>query len=299
MNILFGTDGSRYALAAARFLASWCPDGGVKVDLVAVTPRVRRSLHRDFGKAPDVGRQWRAAAKLWLDDTARPLRSHGFKVTERRRIGVPAQVISEVAEDGEHDLVVVGARGRSDAPFFDVGSVALATLEHAPTAVLMVREREAKHRGRRVPSELAPFQVLIPTDGEPHSLTAIRRFLALVRIPHLEVHLVTAFTLPDTGLRQPLSPGARQRLRARAERAARQRLQEAAQLVEARRMRTQMRALEGEPTAAILEAALEAQADLIVLGSRGVRRLAELHLGSVALQVARSAPCSVLVIRRR
>jgi nucleotide-binding universal stress UspA family protein len=47
----------------------------------------------------------------------------------------------------------------------------------------------------------------------------------------------------------------------------------------------------------ILTAAVEIDADLIVLGAKGRSRLADLLVGTVAHEVARSAPCSVLLAR--
>jgi len=59
--------------------------------------------------------------------------------------------------------------------------------------------------------------------------------------------------------------------------------------------RTVVRALPGEPAEVLLEAADELQADLIVVGSRGLGSHAHVILGSVAASVAHHAPCDVLV----
>jgi nucleotide-binding universal stress UspA family protein len=53
----------------------------------------------------------------------------------------------------------------------------------------------------------------------------------------------------------------------------------------------------GDPAEAILEAAREADADMIVVGSRGRGRLARIALGSVSSKVAQDADRSVLVVR--
>ena len=56
-----------------------------------------------------------------------------------------------------------------------------------------------------------------------------------------------------------------------------------------------VQALEGEPGQVLLDAARDFDADLIVVGSRGLTSHAHFILGSVASTVAHHAPCDVLV----
>jgi len=56
-----------------------------------------------------------------------------------------------------------------------------------------------------------------------------------------------------------------------------------------------VQALEGDPAHVLLEAAKDFDADLIVVGSRGLTSHAHFILGSVASSVAHHAPCDVLV----
>jgi nucleotide-binding universal stress UspA family protein len=56
-----------------------------------------------------------------------------------------------------------------------------------------------------------------------------------------------------------------------------------------------VQALEGDPARALLEAAEDFDADLIVVGSKGLTSHAHFILGSVASSVAHHAPCDVLV----
>jgi nucleotide-binding universal stress UspA family protein len=56
---------------------------------------------------------------------------------------------------------------------------------------------------------------------------------------------------------------------------------------------------EGDPRTAIVDAADEWQADLIVVGSHGRTGLKRLVMGSVAQAVVSHAHCSVEVVRRR
>jgi nucleotide-binding universal stress UspA family protein len=53
----------------------------------------------------------------------------------------------------------------------------------------------------------------------------------------------------------------------------------------------------GSPVAGIAAAAREQMADLIVVGARGRSEVADVLLGSTALSVIKSAPCSILVGR--
>jgi nucleotide-binding universal stress UspA family protein len=56
-----------------------------------------------------------------------------------------------------------------------------------------------------------------------------------------------------------------------------------------------IQALEGDPSGVLIEAARDFDADLIVVGSRGLTSHAHFILGSVASSVAHHAPCDVLV----
>ncbi|MCC2672718.1 MAG: UspA protein, partial [Armatimonadetes bacterium] len=53
---------------------------------------------------------------------------------------------------------------------------------------------------------------------------------------------------------------------------------------------------EGDPAAQILAVAREGEADLIVVGARGVSLIEGLLVGSVADRLVKDAPCSVLLV---
>ena len=56
-------------------------------------------------------------------------------------------------------------------------------------------------------------------------------------------------------------------------------------------------AREGDPADAILDVAEEKQADLIVVGNKGMTGAKRFLLGSVPNKVSHHAPCSVMIIR--
>ena len=55
--------------------------------------------------------------------------------------------------------------------------------------------------------------------------------------------------------------------------------------------------LEGDPAGASIEVAKTRKSDVIVMGSRGLGRLAGLLLGSTSQKVVAHAPCPVLIVR--
>ncbi|NUQ83067.1 MAG: universal stress protein [Anaerolineales bacterium] len=55
--------------------------------------------------------------------------------------------------------------------------------------------------------------------------------------------------------------------------------------------------IEGNPAEAIIEVAQTRECDLIVMGSRGLGRLAGLLLGSTTQKIVSHAPCPVLIVK--
>ena len=53
----------------------------------------------------------------------------------------------------------------------------------------------------------------------------------------------------------------------------------------------------GEPAAEIISEARDSNADLIVMGSRGLSGIKEIMLGSVGREVSEAASCPVLIVR--
>ena len=54
---------------------------------------------------------------------------------------------------------------------------------------------------------------------------------------------------------------------------------------------------EGDPGKALITVAKAAEADLVVVGNRGMKGLKRFVLGSVPNDVAHGAPCAVLILK--
>jgi nucleotide-binding universal stress UspA family protein len=195
LKILLLTDGSRFALAAARAITGWFDWVGGEVDVLAVVPEWRKSDHRDFGRETEGAEDWRGTVGRWLDDTVSRLEGSGLRVRRMLREGDPATVAAEVAGDG-YDMVAAGARGRGDRPFLSADSVARALLERAPASVFLARERVAKGRAHRLPTLQHPLRVLLAT--EPHGRsTSAKRFTSRLIPAHVEATPASHATSSD------------------------------------------------------------------------------------------------------
>ena len=74
-------------------------------------------------------------------------------------------------------------------------------------------------------------------------------------------------------------------------------LEEAAERVEEAGVEVETFARQGDPADAILDVAEEQNADLIIVGNKGMTGAKRFLLGSVPNKVSHHAPCSVLIIR--
>lgn len=140
-----------------------------------------------------------------------------------------------------------------------------------------------------------PSRVLCAVDGSKESDLAVSHVVDLVRDRDAEVHvvhvgLVSPWTNPKT-----MNPQQGDRLR-----------QQASEVLDAQAERFRSSGVEpvgvhlrmGRATDEILRLRDELEADLIVMGSRGLNTFKRVMLGSDAEGVVRHAPCSVLVVRR-
>ncbi|MDY0067472.1 MAG: universal stress protein [Steroidobacteraceae bacterium] len=296
MKILLAIDGSRYSLAATRFLCAYMADPARQVDVVHVLP-VAVSAGAAFPRRQSQEVRLPQAARSWFDRTINRLEARGFKVAKHVRRGLPVHVIPALAVKGRYDLVVAGAKGRSDTPYLPIGSVALAVLEQDAFAhVLLVRERELK-RKKQIPTRVRPFTAIFAVDGSQRAEQAARVFYEMFSAPHLQPIALSVADAPEPAALAGMDSADRRRLLRELDQAAWRWARTAKSWLARPGVRPQARMVRGRPAAAIVEEARRNGASLIVLGSRGVKSPTGWPLGSVALQVARHAPCSVLIVR--
>jgi nucleotide-binding universal stress UspA family protein len=143
--------------------------------------------------------------------------------------------------------------------------------------------------------------VLVGIDGSPTARHALLKASQLASLAGAEVHLVTAYQKTATLI--ALAPEALigagvaigsvdSALQERAEKI----VADAAADLRKEGLSVQTYAVEGEPSDAIIDVAETAKADVIVVGSKGLRGTKRLILGSVPNRVAHQASCDVLIV---
>ena len=202
--------------------------------------------------------------------------------------GRPHAAIVEEAERLAVDLLVVGSNGRSGLGRLLLGSVAERVLRYAHCSVLVARQRRLTGN------------VLVATDFSDPALPAVHaavdeatrlggRVTAAHAIDLMELDW-SSMPLPSTTAGLAVPEAAIDEMR----RDVRQRLVLALSSFGAT---GDTLLLEGPPADAIVKAAQEIDAQLIVVGTAGRTGLRRVLLGSVAEAVVRIATTSVLVVR--
>jgi nucleotide-binding universal stress UspA family protein len=203
--------------------------------------------------------------------------------------GHPAAVIVEKAERYDADLIVVGSLGHSGVRKLVLGSVATQVVRHAHCPVLVARP----HAPTGVVLCATDFSDPAQPAVNAAAFEARRRGARLTLMHVVDISLAAAshMAMGFGGVVYNLPREAR----AEVERTVQAKL---AQALTDAGIEGDPLVREGSPAVAIVQAADELDAELLVVGTIGLTGLRRLTLGSVAEAVARAAPCPVLVVRQ-
>lgn len=137
-------------------------------------------------------------------------------------------------------------------------------------------------------------RILLAVDGSDHGYNAARVAADLARAmrsERLRIVVVYASIPPYLG-----EPNLQQAINARLDEA-QAILQKAQEVVGDVPAEVHTELIEGEAAESIIEVAKTRNSSVIVMGSRGLGRLAGLVLGSTSQKVVTHAPCPVLIVR--
>jgi nucleotide-binding universal stress UspA family protein len=141
--------------------------------------------------------------------------------------------------------------------------------------------------------------IVIGTDGSETAGEAVRQAIELAKSVGAALHVVGAYQpVPEQQLRQ-------QRQGAPADvqwsinphQEVDKNLNDARTKVEQAGVKVEVHSREGDPADAILDVADDVNADLIVVGNRGMTGARRFLLGSVPNKISHHARCSVMIIR--
>lgn len=249
-----------------------------------------------WDEMPDLIEDAKNEARTLVMAATSELSRSGHKVVSEIQAGLPKKAIPEYARECGADLIMIGSHRSNAVARFLLGSVAQAVLRAAPCSVEIVRPSP-----RRVPASSPGMKILVGTDGSNCSEKAMRAVAnrpwpteTLVRVISVREPIVPAGTMP-MAFDPVLMDEVLERERRRAEDA----LTSARQILSSagRKLCNSSETLFGDPRTVLLDEAKSWSADLVVLGSHGLRGLDRVLLGSVSEAVAMHAHCSVEVIR--
>jgi nucleotide-binding universal stress UspA family protein len=269
--VVVGFDGSVSGDAALKWAAEEAGLLGAPLEVWAVVEPPRLGHHAESGDSDDSDPGLdglRAAAEKIAAGTGADLRVGR---------GGAAAVLCEASNPW--DLLVVGSRGRNPFTGLMLGSTSRACLHHAPCSVVVVRpaSRPPRPHGRVV--------VGIDSSGPARRALHVAAGEALLRGAELDViHAVQWDQLHEPQLIAPVT----RHLVSWTKELVGQELAESGVAGHAL-------VVNGNPADALVRHS--ANADLLVLGSRGHNPLATLVVGSTSDYCARHAECPVMIVR--
>jgi len=292
MKILLATDGSEYSEAAAKFLTKFKFSKDDEINILYAISWVPimhewESLVTDFDKIRDeiVPRILNAASDI--------ITRTGAKISTSFTEGQADKAIVDAVTETGADLVVMGAKGVKGIETHLIGSVTKYVAIHSPKPVLIV-----KHPHEDTPGK---FKVLFPTDGSDHSI-AIGKFLSSLPLPEdTEVTLLNIVfsALSDIPERFSMEIDSRIKNVVASTREwefseSDKILEKAHQLLHEQFPEIEKKTKFGDPPAEIINTAEEINADLIVVGTRGMRGIKGM-IGSVSRYLLNHSKYSVLI----
>ncbi len=287
MNVLVATDGSKYGGWALNWAAELPFIEPAKVTALHVLDVA--ALRAPFLAQPVMAgteryiqeeiKRMEARSVKTLQEARRQLASLKLKGTVRKEQGAVAPTILKQApkRDG---LLVVGSQGLDALDRFMLGSVSTNLIHHATCPVLVVK------------GEASPLRrIILATDGSDASAKALKFVLSKFqpdrstgkgrRVP---IQICVLHVMPVV-----MYPGL--------EAASKTLLEQNVQKLTKAGFTAEPLCYLGNPAEEIMKAASQQQADLIVMGAKGLGAIARFLLGSVSTRVVQHAKGSVLVVR--
>ncbi|MCK2241710.1 MULTISPECIES: universal stress protein [unclassified Crossiella] len=278
--IVVGIDGSESALNAVLWAAREClrQDGVLRLVFAFHLPDW--GLPELDGTVAEVRASLRRHAADCLAEAAEVARTVSAEVPVEQRVREQSAAAALIEESGRARLLVVGSRGLGGFAGLLLGSTALALSTHARSPVVVVRGCVPEH-GR----------VVVGADGSLPGERAIG--FAFAAAARRGAPVVAVLAWADAVLDQDPMPADWTGLAEEHHALLGQRLTDWTERYP--EVRVQRVVVRDRPVRALLRAAADAQ--LLVVGARGLGGFAGLLLGSTSRSLLLHAPCPTVVLR--
>jgi nucleotide-binding universal stress UspA family protein len=210
------------------------------------------------------------------------------KIRSRVEMGRPVDTLCGIANEPDVRMVVVGSRGHGDLTELLLGSVSRG-LAHRVSTPLVIVPRSAEDRTRCGPKG----RILVGVDGSPEAAAALdwAAHEASLRGAALEVVVAWSVSKAVFPTRFPM----RAPVEAEMEQLARNILDQALAGLHATGVTVEGKVLRGSASTVLVNRS--AEADLLVVGTRGLNRAKEAILGSVSHACTHHTHAPIAIIR--
>ena len=292
MKILLPTDGSEYSETAAKFLKRLNLSENDEITILHVISEDPFQDKEDYYYARIKEIKQGIAPKI-LDSSMNILKSLPAKINTALMNGYPDKCILDAAVNSNADIIVMGPKRLKGIKSRIIGSVTKSVSINSPKPVLVVKPSQADSSDK--------MKILFATDGSDYARKAGETLSIIPFHDNTEItvlHVITPafYDIPDRFITK-IDQNDREDLKNFSSQEMRESQKIIAQIVEYLMERfSNIRTLTrtGDPSDEILQTANELNADMIVVGSKGMggfRGIVE----SLSRYILSAADCSVLI----
>jgi nucleotide-binding universal stress UspA family protein len=205
----------------------------------------------------------------------------------------PFDEICRLGQTIPADLIVMPTHGRTGLKHVFLGSTAERIVQHSSCPVLVTRGNSAQSKNG---SRFRIKTILVPVDFSSCSQEGVRYAIAFANEFGAKIILLHAtylgYIYSSEGTAIYDIPGLQKAARKTAER----KMRELARSVNFGAVKYQTAFTDGSPVIDICDFAKDHELDLIITSTHGLTGFTHVLIGSIAEQVVRHSPCSVLVV---
>ena len=292
MKIMLPTDGSEYSETAAKYLKRLNLSENDEITILHVISEDPFQDKEDYYYARIKEIKQGIAPKI-LDSSMNILKSVPAKINTSLMNGYPDKCILDAAVNSNADIIVMGPKRLKDIKSRIIGSVTKSVSINSPKPVLVVKPSQADSSDK--------MKILFTTDGSDYARKAGETLSIIPFHDNTEItvlHVITPafYDIPERFMTK-IDQNDTEDLKNFSSRELRESQKIIAQIVEYlmkgfSNIRTLTRT--GDPSDEILQTANELNADMIVVGSKGMggfRGIVE----SLSRYILSAADCSVLI----